>query len=133
MIGRVQWGHPRLPLFLTQSAASQAAGKAFLNRVHVRKKDRDAESGSAVTDPRAKALITWCATPDPEHTMLRAITQPALVVSGSDDTMLPSDNAHTLFKGLSNAQLILYPDSAHGALFQYHKLFVNHVQTFLNA
>ena len=124
---------PRLPLFFTQSAASQAAGKAFLNRVYTRKKDRDTDSGGAVTDPQAKALITWCATPDPEHTLLRAITQPALVVSGSDDTMLPADNAYAMFKGLKNAQLVLYPDSGHGALFQHHELFVDHVQTFLDA
>jgi pimeloyl-ACP methyl ester carboxylesterase len=124
---------PRLPLFLTKSADSQAAGKAFLNRVYARKDDRDTESGSAVTDPQAKALITWCATPDPEHTMLRAIKQPALVVSGSNDTMLPAGNAYAMFKALSNAQLLLYPDSGHGALFQHHAFFVSHVRTFLDA
>jgi pimeloyl-ACP methyl ester carboxylesterase len=124
---------PRLPLFFTPSASSQDAGKAFLNRVYARQKDRDTDSGSAVTDPQAKALITWCATPDPGHTLLRAISHPVLVVSGSDDTMLPAQNAHAMFKGLHNAQLILYPDSGHGALFQHHELFVSHVQTFLNA
>ncbi|MDR3487721.1 MAG: alpha/beta hydrolase [Bradyrhizobium sp.] len=124
---------PRLPLFFTQSAASQAAGKAFLSRVYARKEDRDTDGGSAVTDPQAKALITWCATPDPENTILRAITQPALVVSGSNDTMLPADNAYAIFKGLSNAQLVLYPDSGHGALFQYHEFFVSQVRTFLDA
>lgn len=124
---------PRLPLFFTRSADSQAAGKAFLNRVYARKEDRDTDSDSAVTDPQAKALITWCATPDPEHAILRAITQPALVVSGSDDTMLPSDNAYAMFKAMSNAQLLLYPDSGHGALFQHHALFVGHVRTFLDA
>jgi pimeloyl-ACP methyl ester carboxylesterase len=60
---------PRLPLFFTRSAASQAAGRAFLDRVHARKEDRDIDNGSAVTDPQAKALITWCATPDPEHVL----------------------------------------------------------------
>jgi pimeloyl-ACP methyl ester carboxylesterase len=124
---------PRLPLFFTQSAASQAAGKAFLNRVYARKEDRDTDSGSAVTDPQAKALITWCATPDPEHTMLRAIKQPALVVCGSNDTMLPAENAYTMFKAMSDAHLMLYPDSSHGALFQHHEAFVSHVRTFLDA
>jgi pimeloyl-ACP methyl ester carboxylesterase len=61
-----------------------------------------------VTDPQAKAVITWCAMPDPDHATLRAITQPALLVSGSHDTMVPADNAYAMFKALSDAQLILY-------------------------
>ncbi|BCH01633.1 alpha/beta hydrolase [Mesorhizobium sp. 131-2-5] len=123
----------RLPLFFTKSSASQSAGLAFLKRAKARKEDRDTDNGGAVTDPQAKALITWCATPDPEHAILRAIRQPALVVSGSHDTMLPADNAYAMFKALSNAQLVLYPDSGHGALFQHHELFVSHVRTFLEA
>ena len=86
-----------------------------------------------MTDPQAKALITWCATPDPQHVILRVINQPALVVSGSHDTMLPAANAYAMFKGLSNAQLILYPDSGHGALFQHHERFVSHARNFLDA
>ena len=124
---------PRLPLFFTSSAASQAAGLAFLTRVRARTQDRDTDSGSDVTNPQAKALIAWCATPDRERAILRAITQSALVVSGGNDTMLPADNAYAMFKGLSNAQLALYPDSGHGALFQYHELFVGQVRTFLDA
>jgi pimeloyl-ACP methyl ester carboxylesterase len=34
---------------------------------------------------------------------------------------------------LNNAQLILYPDSGHGSLFQHHEMFVSHVRTFLKA
>jgi pimeloyl-ACP methyl ester carboxylesterase len=124
---------PRLPLFFTKSSAGQSAGLAFLKRVKTRTQDRDTDNDSAVTDPQAKAVITWCATPDPEHALLRAIRQPALVVSGSNDIMVPADNAYTMFKALGNAQLILYPDSGHGALFQYHDLFVSHVRTFLDA
>ena len=124
---------PRLPLFFTKSPASQTAGLAFLKRTKIRTEDRDTDNGSDVTNPQATALITWCATPDPEHAILRAITQPALVVSGSHDTMLPADNAYAMFKALSNAQLVLYPDSSHGALFQYPELFVGEVRTFLNA
>ena len=124
---------PRLPLFFTTSSASQSSGLAFLKRTKVRKDDRDTDNGSAVTDPQAKALITWCATLDPGHAMLRAISQPTLVVSGSHDTMLPANNAYAMFKELSNAQLVLYPDSGHGALFQHHEMFVSHVRTFLDA
>jgi len=124
---------PRLPLFFTKSSASRSSGLAFLKRTQVRKNDRDIDNGSAATDPQAKALITWCATPDPEHAILRAIRQPTLVASGSHDTMLPAKNAYAMFQELSNAQLVLYPDSGHGALFQHHATFVSHVQTFLDA
>jgi len=124
---------PRLPLFFTNSSASRSSGLAFLKRTKVRKDDRDTDNGSAVTDPQAKALITWCATPDPGHAILRAIRQPALVVSGSHDTMLPANNAYVMFLELSNAQLVLYPDSGHGALFKHHEMFVSHVRTFLDA
>ncbi len=124
---------PRLPLFFTKTAESRAAGMDFLRRAKTRTEDRDTESGPAVTNPQAKALITWCATPDPDNSILRAISQPALVVCGSNDTMLPADNAYAMFKTMSNAQLVLYPDSSHGALFQHHALFVSHVRTFLDA
>lgn len=121
----------RLPLFFTRSAASQAAGRAFLQRVNARSVDRDPENGDAVTGPQAKALVDWCAAKDPDNAILRKISQPILVVSGSDDTMLPDRNAYVIFKHSSNAQLILYPDSGHGALFQYPVRFVNHVTPFL--
>jgi len=124
---------PRLPLFFTKSSASRSSGLAFLKRTKLRKDDRDTDNRSAVTDPQAKALITWCATPDPGHAILRAIRQPTLVVSGSHDTMLPANNAYAMSRELRNAQLVLYPDSGHGALFQHHDTFVSHVRTFLEA
>ncbi len=122
----------RLPLFFTTSEASQAAGHAFLKRATERVDDRDVESGDAVAQAQATALITWCATADPEQRVLRAIEQPALIVSGSDDTMLPCQNAYAMFKAMKDAQLVLYPDSGHGVLFQYPERFVVQVKDFLS-
>lgn len=120
----------RLPLFFTRSAASQAAGRAFLARAAARTADRDPDSTEAVSSPQARALIGWCAAPGGEA-LMGAIRQPALVVSGSDDTMLPNANALRLYRGIGDAQLILYPDSGHGALFQHAGRFVAHCRLFL--
>jgi pimeloyl-ACP methyl ester carboxylesterase len=123
---------PRLPLFFTPSKASQEAGRAFLARAKARTVDRDPESGDSITGPQAKALITWCARKDAQNTVLGAIRQPTLIVSGSHDTMLPDSNAYFMFKHLADAELILYPDAGHGALFQYPRRFVDHVRLFLD-
>jgi pimeloyl-ACP methyl ester carboxylesterase len=123
---------PRLPLFFTPSAASQAAGVAFLKRASARTADRDPDSGEAIMGQQAKALIGWCATKDPSNRILGAISQPVLIVSGSNDTMLPDSNAYFMFKHLKNAQMTLYPDAGHGALFQYPERFVSHAGLFLS-
>jgi pimeloyl-ACP methyl ester carboxylesterase len=123
---------PRVPLFFTNSEASQKAGQAFVRRAAARVKERDTESTDAVSNPQAKAIINWCAVEDPDHASLKAITQPTLIVHGSDDTMFPSSNAYTMFKTMITAQLILYPDSGHGAIFQHHKAFVGNALTFLD-
>ncbi|QTQ86096.1 alpha/beta hydrolase (plasmid) [Agrobacterium tumefaciens] len=123
----------RLPLFFTPSDASQAAGTTFVDRATTRSQDRDPESGESVSNPQAAAIIAWCANTDAGHTTLKAIRQPTLIVHGSDDTMFPSINAYEMLKHMRSGTLIIYPDSGHGALFQYPDTFVAHVQTFLNA
>lgn len=121
----------RLPLFFTPSDKSQAAGRSFVQRTLARTDGRDPDSGDSVSGPQAKAIIEWCARPDPDHQSLKAIKTAELIVHGSDDTMFPSDNAYVMFKNMPDATLVLYPDSGHGALFQQPETFVAHVKTFL--
>lgn len=58
--------------------------------------------------------------------------QATLVVNGGKDVIIYPVNSYILQQELPNAQLILYPDSAHGSQSQYPKLFVWHVSTFLD-
>jgi pimeloyl-ACP methyl ester carboxylesterase len=46
--------------------------------------------------------------------------------------MVSTVNSYTLSQAIPNGQLIIYPDSGHGALFQYADLFVDHVNRFLD-
>lgn len=123
----------RLPLFFTPSEKSQAAGRAFVARAAARTNDRDPNSGEAIRNAQAKAIIAWCADKKSERAVLNRIRQPTLIVHGSNDTMFPVKNAYTMFEQMSDATLIVYPDSAHGAIFQYPETFTSHVETFLSA
>jgi pimeloyl-ACP methyl ester carboxylesterase len=125
------YADPRMVLFFTESKSSVEAGRAFLKRVSARQKDRDPEGGADVANAQAKALIVFSTTQDPSNKLLNAITQPVLIVTGSNDTMLPTDSSYAMFRILKNAQLVMFPDSNHGAIFQYHDRFVTEVNSFL--
>jgi len=64
---------------------------------------------------------------------LRQIKQPTLVVKGRHDIMVPTINSYILSQHIPNAELVLYPDSGHGSLFQYPHLFASRVARFLDA
>jgi len=121
-----------LYLFFRPSASSQAAGRAFWDRRHLRKDDVDPPSSPQTMSAQRTAITAWRGALG-EHTAdLAAIAHPTLVVNGSHDIMIPTVNAYTLSQVIPNAQLILYPDSGHASLFQYPELFVAHCQLFLD-
>jgi NAD(P)-dependent dehydrogenase (short-subunit alcohol dehydrogenase family) len=74
------------------------------------------------------SLTRWAAlTAEPAK-----IIQPALAASGHRDIMAPTINSYILAQHIPDGQLITYPDSGHGFLFQYTSLFVAHVARFLD-
>ena len=61
------------------------------------------------------AIAKWGAKREHAWDYLRDIKQPALVVNGSNDVIIYTINSYILQQNLPNAQLIIYPDSAHGS------------------
>jgi pimeloyl-ACP methyl ester carboxylesterase len=122
-----------LSVFFTPSPASQAAGHDFLKRFRLRSKARDSEADDKVAPAQRAAIAKWTAPREHPYDYLKTIKQPTLVVSGSTDVIIYTVNSFILQQNLPNAQLILYPDSAHGAHHQYPELFVRHVSMFLSA
>jgi pimeloyl-ACP methyl ester carboxylesterase len=122
-----------LSVFFTPSQASQAAGRAFLKRFRLRTKDRDPEVNEKVGPAQRAAIAKWGAKRERPYDYLKTIQQPTLVVNGSNDVIIYTINSYILQQNLPNAQLILYPDSAHGSQYQYPGLFVRHVSMFLSA
>jgi pimeloyl-ACP methyl ester carboxylesterase len=120
-----------LRVFFTPSKQSQAAGRKYLERQRARKEDRDPVTNGKVAPAQIAALQKWGAPAKDPYSYLKKITQPTLVVNGNNDVIVYTVNSFILQQNLPNAQLILYPDSNHGAQYQYPELFVEHATQFL--
>jgi pimeloyl-ACP methyl ester carboxylesterase len=120
-----------LPILFAPTQTSQAAGRAYIERITARS-DRDTPvSGQSISAQRA-AIAAYGAAKDPSYAHLKGLELPVLVVNGTDDIVIPTINSYILQQFLPNAELILYPDAGHGAHFQYPARFVRHARIFLD-
>jgi pimeloyl-ACP methyl ester carboxylesterase len=120
-------------IFFVPTETSQAAGKAFIDRLMQRQADREPQSGPAIIQAQMAAFGDWEHYTGQHFADLKRIHQPALVVNGVEDVMIPIANSYRLAENLPNAVLLTYPDSGHGAIFQWHDSFVKQVTDFLGA
>jgi pimeloyl-ACP methyl ester carboxylesterase len=123
--------HLWLAVHFSPSPSSQAAGLAFLER-KLSRNDRDPDVSEEAAAAQREAIGKYIAPAENIFDYLKNIRQPTLIVQGSNDVVVPTVNSYILQQNLPNAQLIIYPDSAHGSLFQYPKQFVQHVSLFLS-
>jgi pimeloyl-ACP methyl ester carboxylesterase len=118
-------------IFFAPTQASQAAGAAFIERLMQRKDDREPVSGPEVAQAQMAAFREWDHFTGERFADLRHFKQPTLVVNGVHDEMIAVRNSYWLSENLPNAVLLIYPDSGHGSLFQFHESFTRHATAFL--
>src|SRR4051812_3043285 len=120
-----------LDVFFTGSAESRRAGKEALQRIYARTEDRDTATTWATRQAQYDAVCTWGI---PNHALLErlsAIGVPVLVANGDSDPMILPRYSYLLAGLLPRARVKLYPDAAHGFLFQHHAEFAADVDAFL--
>jgi pimeloyl-ACP methyl ester carboxylesterase len=121
-----------LGVFFTSSPSSRKAGQEALGRMYSRTEDRDTPTTWAVREAQYDAVCTWGI---PDHAALQrlaAVRQPVFVANGDSDPMIPPRYTHLIAGLLPNATVKIYPDAAHGFLFQYHAEFAADVTRFLD-
>src|SRR3954447_16415469 len=120
-----------LGVFFTRSAASRQAGVETLGRQTARRDDRDQPTSWQTRQAQYEAVCEWGI---PDHRRLRgvsAIEMPVFVANGDSDPMILPHFSHLLAGLIPAARVKIYPDAAHGFLFQHHAEFAADVEDFL--
>jgi pimeloyl-ACP methyl ester carboxylesterase len=121
-----------LGVFFASSPSSRKAGQEALGRMYSRTEDRDKPTSWAVREAQYDAVCAWG---NPDHAALQrlaAITQPVFVANGDGDPMIPARYSHLIAGLLPDAAVKIYPDAAHGFLFQHHAEFAEDVARYLD-
>ena len=120
-----------LSVFFTRSAASRQAGMETLGRLTARREGRDEQTTWQTRQAQYDAVCDWGI---PDHGRLQrvsAIGMPVLVANGDADPMILPHFSHLLAGLIPQARVKIYPDAAHGFLFQHHAEFAGDVDAFL--
>jgi len=120
-----------LGVFFTRSAASRQAGAETLGRQIARRDDRDKPSSWQTRQAQYDAVCDWGI---PDHGRLQrvsAIDLPVFVANGDSDPMILPHFSYLLAGLIPQARIKIYPDAAHGFLFQHYAEFASDVDAFI--
>jgi len=121
---------PKEFLFFNRNAAGKPAAKAFVKRLQERTVDRDQPIGIKAFRTQLKAIQKFGRSTPSD---LSTFTQPTLIANGDNDRMVPSVLSEDLHRRIKGSKLIIYPDSGHGGVFQFHDKFAPVAAEFLSA
>jgi len=119
---------PKEFLFFNRNTAGKRAGKAFVERLTERTVDRDKAISTKAFTTQLSAIAKFGRSAPAD---LSKITQPTLIANGDHDRMVPSILSEDLHKRIAGSELIIYPDSGHGGIFQYYEKFAPIAVEFL--
>lgn len=119
---------PKEFLFFNRNATGKPAAKAFVKRLQERTVDRDAPVAVKAFQTQLKAIKKWGRSAPAD---LSKLTQPTLIANGDNDRMVPSVLSNDLHRRITGSELIIYPDSGHGGIFQFHDKFAPVAVEFL--
>jgi pimeloyl-ACP methyl ester carboxylesterase len=123
-----------LSVFFTGSEASRAVGQQVLGRLFgARTVNRDSATDWQTRLAQYDAVCAWG---QPNHSLLErvsAIDKPVFVANGDSDPMILPRYSYLLAGLIPGARLKIYPDAAHGFLFQHHAEFAADVDAFLTS
>ena len=122
-----------LDVFFARSSSSRQAGQEALQRMYARTEDRDAATTWATREAQYDAVCTWGIPDHGRLQRLSCLTMPVFVANGDSDPMILPHYSYLLAGLIPQARVKIYPDSAHGFLFQHHADFAADVETFLSA
>src|SRR5262249_41306824 len=122
-----------LDVFFTQSAVSSQAGQENLKRMSARVQDRDEPTTWATRQAEYDAVCTWGIPDHGRVQQLSCLQLPVFVANGACDPMILPHYSYLLAGMIPQARVKIYPDSAHGFLFQHHADFAADVDRFLSA
>ena len=120
---------PKEFLFFNRNATGKRAGKDFVTRLAERTVDRDKPMRIKGFRTQLKAIKRFGRSSPSD---LSTITQPTLIANGDNDRMVPSVLSQDLHLRIAASELIIYPDSGHGGIFQFHEQFVPVATRFLD-
>ena len=118
-------------VFFAPTETSREAGRQAAGRIFGRTANRDEPTTWQTRQAQYDAVCAWGI---PNHALLQRVAGiglPVFVANGDSDPMILPRYSYLLAGLLPNARVTIYPDAAHGFLFQHHGRFAADVHAFL--